>query len=461
MEQNNIYIEEMVKKQRTYFAEGRTLKAEQRIEALNRLEQGILNCEQDLYAALKKDLGKSRAESYMCEVGLTLSELRFVRKHVRKWSLEKRVLTPLAQFHAKSFTVQEPYGVVLVMSPWNYPVLLTLEPLIGALAAGNCCVLKPSAYSPATSAVMKRMIAEIFPEEYVTVVEGGREENQNLLSQKFDYIFFTGGVQVGKLVMEKAAANLTPVTLELGGKSPCIIDRSANLKLAARRLAFGKYLNCGQTCVAPDYVLVHEAVKEEFLRLLKSEIRTMYGEEPLQNPDYGKMINRKHFDRVLGLMKEEKLILGGESDVVSLRIAPAVMDQVTEKDAVMQEEIFGPLLPILTVRSMEEAIAFVNHRPKPLALYLFTENREVEKNVLEYTSFGGGCINDTIIHLATSRMGFGGVGNSGMGSYHGKKSFETFSHEKSIVKKYTWIDLPMRYQPYTGWKEKLVRMFVK
>ena len=461
MEQNNIYIEEMVKKQRTYFAEGRTLKAEQRIEALNRLEQGILNCEQDLYVALKKDLGKSRAESYMCEVGLTLSELRFVRKHVRKWSLEKRVLTPLAQFHAKSFTVQEPYGVVLVMSPWNYPVLLTLEPLIGALAAGNCCVLKPSAYSPATSAVMKRMIAEIFPEEYVTVVEGGREENQNLLSQKFDYIFFTGGVQVGKLVMEKAAANLTPVTLELGGKSPCIIDRSANLKLAARRLAFGKYLNCGQTCVAPDYVLVHEAVKEEFLRLLKSEIRTMYGEEPLQNPDYGKMINRKHFDRVLGLMKEEKLILGGESDVVSLRIAPAVMDQVTEKDAVMQEEIFGPLLPILTVRSMEEAIAFVNHRPKPLALYLFTENREVEKNVLEYTSFGGGCINDTIIHLATSRMGFGGVGNSGMGSYHGKKSFETFSHEKSIVKKYTWIDLPMRYQPYTGWKEKLVRMFVK
>ena len=461
MEQNNIYIEEMVKKQRAYFEKGQTLKVEQRIEALNRLEQGILNYEQELYAALKKDLGKSRAESYMCEVGLTLSELRFVRKHVRKWSREKRVLTPLAQFHAKSFMVQEPYGVVLIMSPWNYPVLLTLEPLIGALAAGNCCVLKPSAYSPATSAVMKRMIAETFPEEYVTVVEGGREENQNLLSQKFDYIFFTGGVQVGKMVMEKAAANLTPVTLELGGKSPCIIDKSANLKLAARRLAFGKYLNCGQTCVAPDYVLIHEAVKETFLTLLKAEIRSMYGEEPLKNADYGKMINRKHFDRVLGLMNQEKLILGGESDAASLRIAPAVMDQVTEDDAVMREEIFGPLLPVLTVGSMEEAIAFVNRRPKPLALYLFTENREVEKNVLEYTSFGGGCINDTIIHLATSRMGFGGVGNSGMGSYHGKKSFETFSHEKSIVKKYTWIDLPMRYQPYTGWKEKLVRMFVK
>lgn len=461
MEKNNIYIEEIVKKQRMYFAEGRTLAVGQRMEALKKLEQGILNCEQELYAALKKDLGKSRAESYMCEVGLTLSELRFAKKHVQKWSREKRVSTPLAQFHARSFIVQEPYGVVLVMSPWNYPVLLTLEPLIGALAAGNCCVLKPSAYSPATSAVMKKMIADVFPEEYVTVIEGGREENQNLLSQKFDYIFFTGGVQVGKMVMEKAAANLTPVTLELGGKSPCIIDKSANLKLTAKRLAFGKYLNCGQTCVAPDYVLVHEAVKEEFLKLLKSEIRAMYGEDPLKNPDYGKMINRKHFARVLGLMKEEKLILGGENDTASLRIAPAVMDQVTEDDAVMQEEIFGPLLPVLTVGSMEEAIAFVNRRPKPLALYLFTENRETEKNVLEYTSFGGGCINDTIIHLATSQMGFGGVGNSGMGSYHGKKSFETFSHEKSIVKKYTWMDLPMRYQPYTGWKEKLVRMFVK
>ena len=461
MEKNNIYIEEIVKKQRMYFAEGRTLAVGQRMEALKKLEQGILNCEQELYAALKKDLGKSRAESYMCEVGLTLSELRFVKKHVGKWSREKRVPTPLAQFHARSFTVQEPYGVVLVMSPWNYPVLLTMEPLIGALAAGNCCVLKPSAYSSATSAVMKKMIADVFPEEYVTVIEGGREENQNLLSQKFDNIFFTGGVQVGKMVMEKAAANLTPVTLELGGKSPCIIDKSANLKLTAKRLAFGKYLNCGQTCVAPDYVLVHEAVKEEFLKLLKSEIRAMYGEDPLKNPDYGKMINRKHFDRVLGLMKEEKLILGGENDTALLRIAPAVMDQVTEDDAVMQEEIFGPLLPVLTVGSMEEAIAFVNRRPKPLALYLFTENRETEKNVLEYTSFGGGCINDTIIHLATSQMGFGGVGNSGMGSYHGKKSFETFSHEKSIVKKYTWMDLPMRYQPYTGWKEKLVRMFVK
>ena len=454
-------IEEMIKKQQEYFAAGKTYELSQRIQALNRLEQGILNCEQELYAALKKDLGKSRAESYMCEVGLTLSELRFVKKHVQKWSREKRVPTPLAQFHARSFTVQEPYGVVLVMSPWNYPVLLTLEPLIGALAAGNCCVLKPSAYSPATSAVMKKMIADVFPEEYVTVIEGGREENQNLLSQKFDYIFFTGGVQVGKMVMEKAAANLTPVTLELGGKSPCIIDKSANLKLTAKRLAFGKYLNCGQTCVAPDYVLVEKAVKEKLLTCIKEEIRRMFGEHPLENPDYGKMINQKHFDRVRGLIDPMKLVAGGQVQEETLRIAPTVLADVTAEDPVMQEEIFGPVLPVIPVKDIEEAIRFVQERPKPLALYVFTEDKRTEQRVLTETSYGGGCINDTIIHLATSEMGFGGVGNSGMGSYHGKKSFDLFSHEKSIVKKSTWMDLPMRYQPYTGWKEKLVRMFVR
>ena len=266
---------------------------------------------------------------------------------------------------------------------------------------------------------------------------------------------------MGKLVMEKASAHLTPVTLELGGKSPCIIDETANLKLAARRLAFGKYLNCGQTCVAPDYVLVHEKVKERFLGYVKEEIVRMYGERPLENPDYGKIVNRKHFDRLLGLMNPEKLVFGGESREESLQIAPAVLDGVTPEDAVMQEEIFGPLLPVLTVRSMEEALSFVNDRPKPLAFYIFTQDKKVEQMFLRRASFGGGCVNDTIIHLATSAMGFGGVGNSGMGSYHGKKSFDTFSHEKSIVKKYNWIDLPMRYQPYTEQKEKMIRTFLK
>lgn len=455
--------EQLVKKQRDFFVSGRTLDVSFRIRALDGLEQAIIKHEEELYAALKADLGKSRAESYMCEVGLTLSELRYVKRHVRSWSRNRRVLTPLAQFHAKSFTVQEPYGVALVMSPWNYPVLLTLEPLVGALAAGNCCVVKPSAYSPATSKVMADMLREAFPEEYVAVVEGGRQENQSLLNQKFDYIFFTGGVTVGKLVMEKASAHLTPVTLELGGKSPCIIDHTADLKLAARRLVFGKYLNCGQTCVAPDYVLAEESIRQKFLDCVKQEIKKQFGEEPLSNPSYGKMVNRKHFDRVRNLIRanEEKVIWGGAFDEEGLQIAPTVMDGVTEADAVMQEEIFGPVMPVLSVKNMDEAYGFVKSRPQPLALYIFTSDRRTEERFLREVPFGGGCVNDTIIHLATSNMGFGGVGNSGMGSYHGKKSFATFSHEKSIVKKYNWIDMPMRYQPYTQMKEKLVRMFVK
>ena len=452
---------EIVEAQRTYYMEGKTRAMSARIDALNRLEQSILTYEQELYQALRSDLGKSRAESYMCEVGLTLSELRYVRRHVKSWSRNRRVHTPLAQFHAASFTVQEPYGVVLIMSPWNYPMLLTLEPLIGALAAGNCCVLKPSAYSPATSAVMAKLIREAFPSDYVTVIEGGRKENEDLLNQKFDYIFFTGGVSVGKLVMEKASTHLTPVTLELGGKSPCIVDHTANIPLTARRLVFGKYLNCGQTCVAPDYVLVEKPVKEKLLTCIKEEIRRMFGEHPLENPDYGKMINQKHFDRVRGLIDPMKLVAGGQVQEDALRIAPTVLADVTAEDPVMQEEIFGPVLPVIPVKDIEEAIRFVQKRPKPLALYVFTEDKRTEQRVLTETSYGGGCINDTIIHLATSEMGFGGVGNSGMGSYHGKKSFDLFSHEKSIVKKSTWMDLPMRYLPYTGWKEKLVRMFVR
>lgn len=454
-------IEELVKEQRTYFASGKTFDLRGRMQALEKLEQAVKKYEQPLYDALKADLGKSRAEAYMCEVGMTLSELRYVKKHLRSWSRDRRVRTPLAQFHAKSFTVQEPYGVVLIMSPWNYPVLLTLEPLIGALAAGNCCVVKPSAYSPETSKVMAQMIRESFEETYVAVVEGGRQENQSLLNQKFDYIFFTGGVNVGKTVMEKASAHLTPVTLELGGKSPCIVDHTADLKLTARRLVFGKYLNCGQTCVAPDYVLAEQSIKDELLRYVKQEIVRQYGEKPLANPSYGKMVNRKHYDRVLGLIEPSRLAYGGDADPDTLRIEPTVLDGVTPEDAVMQEEIFGPVLPILTVTSAEEAFAFVKERPQPLALYLFTGDKHTEEKFLKEVPFGGGCVNDTIIHLATSEMGFGGVGNSGMGTYHGKKSFETFSHEKSIVKKYTWLDLPMRYQPYTGWKEKMVRMFVK
>lgn len=454
-------IEALVKRQRDFFESGRTMPIVYRLKALDTLEQSILDYEERLIQSLATDLGKSREEAYMCEIGLTLSELRYMKRHLMSYAKSRRVRTPLAQFPSRSFIVQEPYGVTLVMSPWNYPVLLTLEPLIGALAAGNCCVVKPSAYASATSSVLRKMLSHSFEDGYVAVVEGGRMENQSLLEQKFDYIFFTGGVKVGRMVMEKAAVHLTPVTLELGGKSPCIIDHTANLKLAARRLVFGKYLNCGQTCVAPDYVLVEKCVEEELVRLIKREIVRQYGKQPLQNPSYGKIINQKHFERLLRLINKKKLAHGGVWDAQTLQIAPTVLRGVTEEDAVMQEEIFGPILPIISVSSIEEAYTFVKRHKKPLALYLFTSETVTEERFLQTLSFGGGCINDTIIHLATSEMGFGGVGESGMGSYHGRKSFETFSHEKSIVKKFTWLDLPMRYQPYNKIKEKLVRMFVK
>lgn len=454
-------IEKIVQKQRAFFRTGKTIPLSYRKIALRRLERAIYEHEEEIYAALAADLNKSRTESFMCEVGMTLSELSYVLKHLNGWAKKEYQWTPLAQFSATSFTVKEPYGVVLILSPWNYPFMLTMEPLIGALAAGNCCVVKPSAYAPATSAVIRMILRECFDEEFVMVVEGGRAENQALLEQRFDYIFFTGGVSVGKEVMAKAAKHLTPVTLELGGKSPCVIERSAKLNLAAKRIVFGKLLNCGQTCVAPDYILVEKAVKEELIGYLKKWIVKMYGENAAENKGYVKMINQKHFDRVTGLIDPAKVVFGGGWNAATMQIQPTILDHVTPEDAVMQEEIFGPLFPVIAVENMAEAERFICEREKPLALYLFTQNRKTAERFLKHVPFGGGCINDTIIHLATSRMGFGGVGNSGMGSYHGKKSFETFSHEKSVVKKHTWMDLPVRYAPYHAWQEKLLRIFLK
>lgn len=454
-------IEKLLRKQRKFFKNGKTFDLEYRRRSLKRLYRAIQKYETRICSAMYCDLGKSEMESCMCEIRLTLSELSYVDRHVEKWASSKRVHTPMGNFPAKSFTVQEPYGVVLVMAPWNYPFLLCMEPLIGAVAAGNCCIVKPSAYAPATSRIVARMIREVFEEGHVAVVEGGRAENAELLEQRFDYIFFTGSVAVGKLVMEKASRYLTPVSLELGGKSPCIIDRTANLTVAARRLAFGKYLNCGQTCVAPDYLLIDEKIKDEFLKLLVKTVREMYGENPLENEDYGNIVNRKHFKRILGLLEKDKIIYGGKYDSENLRLEPTIMDDVTPADAVMGEEIFGPILPVLTFRDIREAEEFVKEREKPLALYLFTSDSGTKQRFLKYVSFGGGCINDTIIHLATSEMGFGGVGNSGMGSYHGRKSFDTFSHEKSMVEKYTWLDLPIRYQPYSGWKERVLKMVLR
>ncbi len=397
----------------------------------------------------------------MCETGMTLSELSWMRCHLAGLMRGHTVMTPLAQFAAHSFRSPSPYGNVLIMSPWNYPLMLTLEPLIDALAAGNTAVVKPSAYAPATSAVIQKLIAECFDPEYVFVVTGGRAENQALLNQKFDKIFFTGGKAVGREVLRHAAEYLTPVTLELGGKSPCIVDATANIRLAAKRIVFGKYLNCGQTCVAPDYLYCEASIRDELVQAIREEITAQFGADPLQNENYGKIINQKHFDRILGLIDPAKVVAGGNADAQALRIAPTVMTDVTFDDAVMGEEIFGPILPVLTWNSLDEAIAQVESRPHPLALYFFTSSSANRKQVLSRCRFGGGCINDTIIHLATSAMPFGGVGESGMGGYHGKAGFEEFSHTRSIVDKKTWIDLPMRYQPYTSLKDRMIRMFLR
>ena len=454
-------INAIVAAQRKYFQTGATLPVSFRIDALRRLYDAVSGSEKEIHDALRKDLGKSGFESYMCETGLVLEEISYMLKHVRRFAGEKRVRTPLAQFHSRSYKKPSPYGVTLIMSPWNYPFMLTLSPLVDALAAGNTAVVKPSAYSPCTSEVIRQILTKCFEPQYVSVVTGGRAENTCLLHEHFDYIFFTGSQSVGKEVMRSAADHLTPVTLELGGKSPCIVDQTANIKLAARRIVFGKYLNCGQTCVAPDYVYCHRSVRDRLIKEIVKQIRRQFGKKPLDNKNYGKIINEKHFDRILGLIDKEKVVFGGNSDRDALRIEPTVMDNVTFSDAVMQEEIFGPVMPVLTFDSLDEVIRNVNAMPHPLALYLFTSSKAAAKKVTARCGFGGGCINDTIIHLATTEMGFGGFGESGMGSYHGKTGFDTFTHYKSIVDKKTWLDLPMRYQPYRKMHGKMVRFFLK
>lgn len=451
----------LIKRQHEFFESGHTQSREARMNALETLKQAIERHKEDLCEALRKDLGKSRMESVMCEIGLLLSEINWLKKHLKGLMRNKRIHTPLAQFAAKSFRSPSPYGTVLIISPWNYPVLLTLEPLADAIAAGNTAVLKPSAYAPATSEALKQMLEECFKPEFVAVITGGRVENRTLLKQKFNKIFFTGSKNVGKEVLRLAAEHLTPVTLELGGKSPCIVEKSAKIELTAKRIVFGKFLNCGQTCVAPDYILCDETIRDSLVAALKKEIVAQFGEKPLDNPNYGKIINEKHFNRLKGLINAEQTVWGGNCERESERIEPTVMTDVTWEDAVMEEEIFGPILPVLTYRTLDEAISMIESRPHPLALYCFTEDERVKEEVLKRCRFGGGCINDTMIHLATSEMPFGGVEESGMGSYHGKAGFEEFSHIRSIVDKKTWMDMPVRYQPYTEKKAGILKLFLK
>ncbi len=455
-------IESLVEQQQAFFRSGATIPVKFRLKQLRALYTCVCAHEEEINEALYADLGKSSYEAYMCESGLVLTEISYMIKHVRQFARPKTVHTPLAQFAAHSFTQAVPYGNTLIMSPWNYPFLLTIDPLAHAIAAGNTAIVKPSAYSPATSAVVAKIVQECFVPEYVAVVTGGRTENTALLDQPFNFIFFTGSQAVGKEVLRHTAERLTPAVLELGGKSPCIVDAGANIKLAAKRIVFGKFLNCGQTCVAPDYILVERSVHDALIEQLKVQIKAQFGQNALTNKNYGKIINEKHFNRLCGLINEQKIVFGGQKNAETCQIAPTLMDNITASDAVMGEEIFGPLLPVLTFDSFDEVVSTLKTKPKPLALYLFSKNKKHVKRVTRELSYGGGCINDVVIHLATSEMPFGGVGESGMGAYHGKRGFETFSHTKSVVDKKTWIDVPLRYQPYeSALYEKLLHCFLR
>lgn len=454
-------ISDMVNNQRVFFNTHQTRSYEFRKNSLRILRNGIYKYQNKLEEALKLDLGKNNHESYMTEIGFVLKELSYNEKHLKKMMKPRKVKSSLTDFPSKSFRYADPYGVVLIISPWNYPINLTLGPLIGAIAAGNTAIIKPSEYSSNTSMVLDEMISDIFDENYVKVVQGGVETNQELLDNKFNYIFFTGSTNVGKIVMEKASKFLTPISLELGGKSPVIVDKSVNIDVAAKRIAFGKYLNSGQTCIAPDYLYIHKDVKDEFVQAIQKVIVEFYGESPLHSEHYGSIINEKHFKRLTSYLDDGESIIGGDIDEENLRIAPTILDSVELTSIIMNEEIFGPILPIIEYSTIDEVIDFIESRPSPLALYLFTEDKSIESRVLTECRFGGGCVNDTVVHIASEYLPFGGVGESGMGSYHGEKTFQTFTHYKSVLKKKTWFDLPIRYAPYNNAKSKLVKKFLK
>ena len=452
-------IHEIVESEKHFFRTGVTRGVDFRIDMLKKFRKAIIENDELISAALKADLNKQPFESYMCETGLLLEEINFHIKRLKKWSKTRRVKSGIGQLPGKSYVCPEPYGVVLIMAPWNYPVQLCLMPLVGAISAGNCAVVKPSAYAPESSRVISKLIESAFPTGFVTAVEGGREANKALLDEPFDYIFFTGSVAVGKTVMEAAAKRLTPVTLELGGKSPIIVDETANLPLAARRIAFGKVLNAGQTCVAPDYLMIEKSVEAPFIEEYKKALADFFPDGDMSG--MVRIINDKHFERVCNILDNSgSIAIGGARDAETRFIEPAVLTDVPIDSPAMQQEIFGPVLPVLPYEKLDDCIDFIRSRPKPLALYIFSENKMNQEKVLNSCSFGGGCINDTVIHLASSHMSFGGVGESGMGSYHGRKSFDTFTHYRSVLKQGK-LDVKLRYFPYKFGKEKITRMILK
>jgi len=440
---------DVVQRQRRFYETGVTRPLAFRMEQLQRLRQAVMDRRDRITTAIASDLGRPYFEAYAFEVG-AIKEIDYVLKHLAKWAKPKRVSVPLEQKPGKAQIVPEPLGVVLIIGPWNYPVQLVLGPLVAAIAAGNCAVLKPSELAPASSQVVAELMKETFDPDFITVAEGGAEVSQSLLEERFDHIFFTGGTAIGKVVMAAAAKHLTPVTLELGGKSPCIVDADVDLAVAARRILWGKFINAGQTCVAPDYLLVDRRVKGALLAQMQTTLKQAYGEDPSQSPDLGRIVSDRHFQRLTALLHSGTTLTGGDTDPSQRYIAPTILDKVSPDAPVMQEEIFGPILPVLEYEQLEEAIAFINRRPKPLALYVFSRRKAVQQQVIEQTSSGGVCINDTIMHIGISDLPFGGVGDSGIGSYHGKAGFDTFSHAKSVLTKPFWLDLDWRYPPYAN-----------
>jgi aldehyde dehydrogenase (NAD+) len=453
-------IQEIISQQRQFFATGTPKNLEFRLNQLKKLKQVILENQEAILDALKADLNKPRLEAYLAEMSVT-QDIDYAMKHLKSWAKPKKVPVPLTQFPASASVYSDPLGVVLIISPWNYPFSLAISPLIGAIAAGNCAVIKPSEISANTSQILAKVINKNFEPGYLKVIEGGVETSQELLKEKFDYIFFTGGTKIGKVVMEAAAKHLTPVTLELGGKSPCIVETDIDLKTAAKRIIWGKFLNAGQTCVAPDYLLVNYQIKQDFLQALKGQIQEFYGSEPAKSSDYCRIINSRQFDRLVEFLKDGKIIIGGEVNRSQSYIAPTILDQVSWDAPIMEDEIFGPILPVLEYQNLSEAIQKINERPKPLALYLFSKNKEKQEQVLRETSSGGVCLNDTIMQLGIPELPFGGVGNSGMGQYHGKASFDTFSHQKSVLRKTFGFSLDFIYPPYTEKKLGLIQKIFK
>ena len=441
-------IRNIVELQRGFFGQGETLNLDFRMQALRSLQKALHKWEARIADALWQDLHKSYEEAYMTELSIVLGEIKNHISHLKRWSAPKRMCTPLKMFPSRSKVIAEPLGCSLIMAPWNYPVQLLLNPLVGAISAGCTAVLKPSPYVPHVSKVMEEMIKETFAPEYIAVVQGNRDVNKALLEERYDIIFFTGSPDLGRRVMRAASEHLTPVVLELGGKSPCIVDKDANIAMAARRIAWGKSLNAGQTCIAPDYLLIHADVKEQLVCALKKEFAHLHGNNPKEAKHFVRIVNERAFDRLVGYIQGADVMMGGEHDRQERYISPTLIDNVKEDSPIMQEEIFGPIFPMVTFSTTDEAIAFVTKREKPLALYYFGENRKNIARVLKHTSSGGACINDTIMHIANEKLPFGGVGHSGMSAYHGRDSFNVFSHHRAVVTTTTWLDLPFRYMPY-------------